>query len=262
MTDAQARYSATLRKWANYARALAEGVPVDVDAAEITAAIDFNTGDFVRLDFAEYLSFRDELIINRPERLEMLDELRRQTREAWDLAQFFDMDEASATRLANALDVEAECVERAYLPEAGGEGKSTDREATPDLLKDLAPESKKGDAIQYCARLVCHVWNTGEHGGKRKSADYVFVKAKDGESLFVDCRYARRLVEKWGISTGGIMTKAATIHALQSGGKHVKADGMERPETMCEAARKSREAERAERERKTEHGARRSGKKR
>ena len=58
------------------------------------------------------------------------------------------------------------------------------------------------------------------------------------------------------------MTKAATIHALQSGGKHIKADGMERPETMREAARKSREAERAEMEREAEPGARRSGKKR
>lgn len=143
-----------------------------------------------------------------------------------------------------------------------GEGKSTDKETTPDLLKDLMPESKRGDAIQYCARLVCYVWNTGEHGGKRKSNNYVFVKAKEGENLFGDCRYARTLVTKWGISTGGIMTNAATMHAAQSGGKHMKADGMERPETMREAARKSRAAERAEREQKAEHGTRRSGKKR
>ena len=261
MTDAQARYSATLRKWASYARALAEGDHVEVNAAELAAAIDFNTGDFARLDFEEYKMFRGDLD-NRPERLKALDGLRRQTRAAWDAAQMFGMDAERALRLADALDVEAEYVKDTGLSEAGCEGKSTDREATPDLLKDLAPESKKGDAIQYCARLVCHVWNTGEHGGKRKSADYVFVKAKEGESLSGDCRYARRLVEKWGISTGGIMTKAATIHALQSGGKHIKADGMERPETMREAARKSREAERSEMERKAEHGARRSGKKR
>ena len=261
MTDAQARYSATLRKWASYARALAGGVPVEVDAAELARAVDFTCGDFARGDFAEYQMFRAALV-NRPELLAEFDGLRKRTRAAWDAVQTDGMDAPRALRLADALDVEAEYVGRVGLSEAGGEGKSTDRETTPDLLKDLAPESKKGGAIQYCARLVCHVWNTGEHGGKRKSADYVFVKAKEGESLFGDCRYARRLVEKWGISTGGIMTKAATIHAAQSGGKHIKADGMERPETMREAARKSREAERSEMERKAEHGARRSGKKR
>ena len=122
----------------------------------------------------------------------------------------------------------------------------TDKEITPDLLKDLTPESNRTDAIQYCARLVCHVWDTGEHGGKRKSADHVFVKAKEGESLFGDCKYARTLVAKWGISVGGIMTVAAKIHAGQSGGKHTKADGMERPETMRQAAKKSRAKEQAE----------------
>ena len=157
----------------------------------------------------------------------------------------------------NAMKLDAEAT-----AEINGEGKSTDKETTPDLLKDLAPESKKGDAIQYCARLVCYVWNTGEHGGKRKSTDYVFVKAKEGESLFSDCQYARTLVAKWGISVGGIMTVAAKIHAEQSGGKHIKADGMERPETMHETAKKSRAAERAERERKAKQGARQSGKKR
>ncbi len=135
-------------------------------------------------------------------------------------------------------------------------------EPNAELEKDLAPDKIKTDAIKYCARLVCHVWNTGEHGGKRKTADYVFVKAKEGESLFSDCQYARTLVAKWGISVGGIMTVAAKIHAEQSGGKHIKADGMERPETMHETAKKSRAAERAERERKAKQGARQSGKKR
>ena len=119
MTDAQARYSATLRKWASYARALAGGVPVDVDAAELARAVDFTCGDFAREDFAEYQMFRAALV-NRPELLAEFDGLRKRTRAAWDAAQTFGVDAARALRLADALDVEAEYVGRVGLSEAGG----------------------------------------------------------------------------------------------------------------------------------------------
>ena len=165
----------------------------------------------------------------------------------------------------NALKLDAEATD-----EINGEEKNTGTrnadELKAKLEKDLAPDKSKTDAIQYCARLVCHVWNSTEHSSKRKSTDYVFAKAEKGDNLFGVCNRARGLVEKWAISIGTVQTNAGEIHAAQSGTKHKKRDGMERPETMRQAAKKSRAKEqaeeRAERKQKAGHGARQSGKKR
>ena len=256
---ARDEYAAYLRKWETFVRSGEAYKPVDISAIQPSRAdiiadwIAFSYGDFATTENTLFQMFRAYLDQDKPELLKEFDARRDRVRRAFEQYGGED-DEHGRQELADALMVEAVAVEVFDF--------GTDRETTPDLLKDLAPESKKADAIRYCARLVCHVWNTDKHGGKRKATDYVFVKAKEGESLFGDCRYARTLVEKWGISTGGIMTSAATMHAAQSGGKHIKADGMERPETIREAAKKSRAAEQAERKRKAEHGARRSGKKR
>lgn len=165
----------------------------------------------------------------------------------------------------NALKLDAEATD-----EINGEEKNTGTrnadELNDELQKDLAPDRSKTDAIQYCARLVCHVWNSNEHGGLRKSIDYVFIKVKRGTGLYSVCNRARGLVKKWAISTGTVQTEAAKLHAMQSGTKHKKRDGMERPETMRQAAKKSRAKEqaeeRAERKQKAGHGTRQSGKKR
>lgn len=255
--NARDEYAAYLRKWETYVRSGIAYRPGDINAfppsrADIADAIAFYYGDFATTENTLFQAFRGCLAANTPE-LKKFDALRDRTRRAFEQYGGKD-DEHARHELADALKVEAVAVEVFDF--------GTDKGTTSDLLKDLAPDKSKTDAIQYCARVLLHVWNTREHGGKRKSADYVFVKAKEGESLFGDCRYARTLVKKWGISTGGIMTVAGTIHAKQSGGKHIKADGMERPETMQQAAKKSRAAERAEREQKAEHGARQSGKKR
>lgn len=140
----------------------------------------------------------------------------------------------------------------------------------PEQCNDLKPEDSKRGAIEFCARLVCHVWNTDEHGGKKRSTDYVFMKAQKGDSLFGECKRARELLKRWAISIGTIQTDAARLHAAQSGTKHQKRDGMERPETMRQAAKKSRAKEdaeiraeeRAQGKRKAKQGARQSGKKR
>ena len=148
----------------------------------------------------------------------------------------------------NALKLDADATD-----EINGEEKNTGTrnadELKAELGKDLAPDKSKTDAIQYCARLVCHVWNTRKHGGKKNSTDYVFIKAKKGDSLFGVCKRVRELVEKWAISTGTVMTNAARLHAAQRGTKHKKRDGMERPETMHEAAKKSRAKEQADKTR-------------
>ncbi len=148
----------------------------------------------------------------------------------------------------NALKLDAEATD-----EINGEEKNTGTrnadELKAELGKDLAPDKSKTDAIQYCARLVCHVWNTRKHGSKKNSTDYVFIKAKKGDSLFGVCKRVRELVEKWAISTGTVMTNAARLHAAQRGTKHKKRDGMERPETMHEAAKKSRAKEQADKTR-------------
>ena len=128
-----------------------------------------------------------------------------------------------------------------------------------ELIGDLMPDKSKHDAREYCARVLLHVWNTGAHGGKRKSADYVFITAKRGASLYADIHHARSLKDKWGLATGGIMERAAELHATQGGGKHKKSDGMERPETMREAAKKSRADER---KKMGAEGKRRGGRKR
>lgn len=233
--NARDEYAAYLRKWETYVRSGIAYRPGDI-SADIADGITFYYGDFATTENTLFQVFRDCLDPNKPE-LKEFDARRDRVRRAFELYGGKD-DEHAWHELADALKVEAVAVEMFDF--------GTDKEITPDLLKDLAPESNRADAIQYCARLVCHVWNTGEHGGKRKSADHVFVKAKEGESLFCDCKYARTLVAKWGISVGGIMTVAAKIHAGQSGGKHTKADGMERPETMRQAAKKSRAKEQAE----------------
>ena len=128
-----------------------------------------------------------------------------------------------------------------------------------DLVGELEPDKTKHDAREYCARVLLHVWNTGEHGGKRKSAKYVFGEAKRGLRPSDDIHYARTLQKKWGLATGGIVVLAAEYHAAQSGGKHKKSDGMERPETMREAAKKSRANER---KKMGAEGKRRGGRKR
>jgi hypothetical protein len=241
---AQAVYVAWLREWENFIRnreayRQRENHVTENGDGEITSICPFTNadiekavticGDFLQAENEAYQTF-SKFFIGKPDVLKGFDELRDTVRKAYALS-----DQGLVPdKLADALKNLAEAVE------------VFDFGIMPDLLKDLAPESNRADAIQYCARLVCHVWNTGEHGGKRKSADHVFVKAKGGESLFCDCKYARTLVEKWGISVGGIMTVAAKIHAEQSGGKHIKADGMERPETMRQAAKKSRAKEQAE----------------
>ena len=126
-----------------------------------------------------------------------------------------------------------------------------------ELTRDLKPEANKTDAIQYCARLVCHVWNLGANRGLRKCMDYVFQIAAKGVSIFGACKRARDLVNMWNISLGTIRTTAGKIHSKQGGSKHKKRDGMERPETMQQAAKKSRAAERAEME--AERKPRRTG---
>ena len=117
-----------------------------------------------------------------------------------------------------------------------------------ELTKDLKPDENKTDAIQFCARLVCHVWNLGTHGGLQKSMDYVFQNAAKGTGIFGRCKYARDLVNMWNIPLGTIRTTAGNIHRKQGGTKHKKRDGLERPETLGQAAKKSRAAERAEME--------------
>ncbi len=161
----------------------------------------------------------------------------------------------------NAMKLDAEAT--AEINGEGGDVDADEMEAKfQNLVQNLTPDKSKTDAIQYCARLVCYVWNSNEHGGKRRSKDYVFVNARKGDSLFGACNRARELARRWAISTGTVQTEAAIIHAAQGGTKHKKRDGMERPETMRQAAKKSRAAEQAERKQEVEHGARRSGKKR
>lgn len=161
MTDAQARYSATLRKWANYARALAGGVPVDVDAAELARAVDFTCGDFAREDFAEYQMFRAALV-NRPELLAEFDGLRARTRAAWNAVQTDGVDAARALRLANALDVEAEYVGRVGLSETGGGALEAVKD---EIIKQGAKIDKQGAKIDRLCRTV-RGEDTGRNGGR------------------------------------------------------------------------------------------------
>ena len=154
-----------------------------------------------------------------------------------------------------AFELDAEATEKLN-------GESADlqsRQNTPELTDGLIPNTSKHDAREYCARIVLEAWNSGKHGGKRKSTDYVFIQAKSGANLFDEIRRARNLKNKWGLATGGIMQRAAELHAMQSGGKHKKRDGLERPETMRQAAKKSREKERKDMDAERK---RRSGRKR
>jgi len=81
----------------------------------------------------------------------------------------------------NALKLDAEATD-----EINGEEKNTGTgdadELKAELGKDLAPDKSKTDAIQYCARLVRHVWNTRKHGGKRKTINYVSTGGKGDDS--------------------------------------------------------------------------------
>ena len=249
MTDEQRKLSAILRKWAKYARTAGTPEAVEVTAADLAAAVEFTGGEFTRKDYRPYQSFRARLI-NNPELLAEFDARRENTRAAFAPVEYGNEDERNLERLADALDTEADYVEGLDLQD--GQGK-------PDLIGELKPDKSKHDAREYCARVLLHVWNTGEHGGKRKSADYVFIMAKRGASLFADIQHARTLKDKWGLATGGIMERAAELHATQGGGKHKGRDGMERPETMRQAAKKSRADER---KKMGAEGKRRGGRKR
>lgn len=123
-------------------------------------------------------------------------------------------------------------------------------DTTAFACDDLKPGESKTDAIQYCARLVCDVWNSNEHGGLRRCINYVFQTATKKADIFGACNRARDLVKMWAISLGTIQTVAGEIHSRQGGTKHKKRNGIARPETLREAAKKSRAAEQAETESK------------
>ena len=118
-------------------------------------------------------------------------------------------------------------------------------DTTAFACDDLKPRESKTDAIQYCARLVCDVWNSNEHGGLRRCINYVFQTATKKADIFGACNRARDLVKMWAISLGTIQTVAGKIHSRQGGTKHKKRNGIARPETLREAAKKSRAAEQA-----------------
>lgn len=84
---------------------------------------------------------------------------------------------------------------------------------TPDLVSDLSPETSADDAAKFAARLVCHVWLTMPGMSKGKATDYVFQRARDGDSLFADCKYARSLVVKYGRNESTVAKDAARLHS-------------------------------------------------
>lgn len=252
---AQAEYLSYLRKWEAYTRS---GEAFKPGRADMEDAVTFCLGKFADTKNELYQLFRAHLSGRTEAERREFDERRGNVRAAFDALDGTN----GLEKLSDALKTEAAAVESFVF----GTGEVT----LPDLLEDLAPDKNKRDAIQYCASLVCHVWNTGEHGGKKRSTDYVFMKAPKGDSLFGECKRARELLKRWTISPGTVQTEAARLHAAQSGTKHKKRDGMERPETMHEAGKKSRAKEqaeiraeeRAQGKRKAKQGARQSGKKR
>ena len=84
---------------------------------------------------------------------------------------------------------------------------------TTDLVSDLSPETSTDDAAKFAARLVCHVWLTMPGMSKSKATDYVFQRARDGDSLFADCNYARSLVVKYGRNESTVAKDAARLHS-------------------------------------------------
>lgn len=82
-----------------------------------------------------------------------------------------------------------------------------------DLQDGLQPNTKKKDALVYMAQLVCHVWITMPGMSKLKALDYVFVTAKNGDRLWSDCKYARRLRNLYNYNPTTIAKEAAMLHA-------------------------------------------------
>ena len=87
--------------------------------------------------------------------------------------------------------------------------KQTDSE---NLLDDLQPDTKKKDALAYMARLVCYVWTTIQGKTKSTAIDYVFKTAKDGDRLWSNCQYARRLRNLYNYNPTTIAKEAAMLH--------------------------------------------------
>ena len=122
MTDAQRNLSATLRKWANYARngSMNEKPAQTPTGFDMEEVVEFSMGDFARREYVPYQRFRASLI-NNPELLAEFDARRDMTRAAFAPVEYGNADERDYARLADALDTEADYIERIDLQ--GGQGR-------------------------------------------------------------------------------------------------------------------------------------------
>lgn len=127
--------------------------------------------------------------------------------------------------------------------------KQTDSENLLDDLQDgLQPNTKKKDALAYMAHLVCHVWIAMPGKSKSKALDYVFETAKDGDRLWSDCQYARRLRNMYNYNSNTISKEAAILHSIYNTW-HRKSKKPYQPNIWRELVKESKRKERKSRRR-------------
>ena len=116
MTTDQAELVTTLRKWANYARngSMNENPAQTPTGFDMEEVVEFSTGNFTRREYVPYKKFRASLS-NNPELRAEFDDRRDRTRAAFAPVENGDADERDLARLADALDTEADYIERLDL---------------------------------------------------------------------------------------------------------------------------------------------------
>lgn len=194
MTDEQKKLSATLRKWAKYARTAGTPEAVEVTAADLAEAVEFTGGEFTRKDYRPYQSFRARLI-NDPELLAEFDARRDKTRAAFAPVVYGNADERDLERLADALDTEADYVEGLDLQDGrSGQGGTLARieKAQGEMADALIKQGVTLDRIDANTR-------------PRKTArgDFEVSQRRAADILArVNCPVAARTVQNWEAGKG------------------------------------------------------------
>ena len=109
-----------------------------------------------------------------------------------------------------------------------------------DFAEDLDPERNQKDAITFCARVVLYAW-TQLNKTKRTASDYVFIGAKEGDRIFAACKRARTYQQCYNFKPSSVETQAGLLHAAET--NYIRQDGIKRPESMHQAAIRSRQEE-------------------